>query len=306
MSVSVSGTAGGVTVTASASTHTKGSYTQAIASTSIAADALLLTVTGMNDGADRRYLFDVATGGAGSEVVLLPNLFAACVTYGAPLVHQMLIPVSVAAGTRIALRCQSNVGSGSIFVAVHVLNGEAATLYKLGSAVAATYGADTANSRGTTIDPGGSANTKGSYSQITAATSSTNNAKWMIVHLAQVGNVSPSTANYQIDIATGGAGSEAVAWPDLPGAARISVPGFWPQTYILPVDIPTGTRIAVRAQCDITDATDRVFDVALTLIEGTLASGSGGGLSWAPISVVGAALGGALWRAVASGGGGRS
>lgn len=301
MSVSVIATAGGQALTSGGSTHSKGSYVALFTSTSQAADGFLLTVTGMNDAADRRFLIDVAVGGAGSEVVILADQLVACFTYGTPLAQTYYVPIAIPAGSRVSARCQGSAATTQVFVALHLVQGDWAAAIDLTSPVAATYGVTSASTQGTTVDPGGAANTKGSYSQITAATSSTVNAKIAIVHVAQIGNNGPVTANWRLDLATGGAGSETIIWPDLCVGARLLVPGIWPNVWVVPVDIPTGTRIAARAQCDITDATDRVFDVTVTLIEGGLPVGSAG-MSWAPLSMIaGAGLG--LVRAIASGGG---
>lgn len=306
MPVSVSGTTSTVTVTASASTHTKGAFTTLIASTSFAADAVQLVIAAMNDGADRRYVFDLAIGGAGSEVVIVPDLFVATTSNGPLVTRAMLLPMAIPAGSRLSARTQCNVGSNSLFLSAQIIAGDAATVFTLGSAAAASYGQTLASTRGTTIDPGASAGTKGAYVEITPATSSGQDARWMLVHLNQVNNILPASADVRIDIATGGSGSETIIWPDLPASTRVNAPGIWPAQYFLPVAIPSGTRIAIRAQSSITDATDRVFDVVVTLFEGSLAAGSGGaGLGWAPLSVVGAALGGGLSRMIASGAGWR-
>jgi hypothetical protein len=298
MSVSVIATAGGQALTSGGSTHSKGSYVALFASTSQAADGFLLTVTGMNDAADRRFLIDVAVGGAGSEVVILADQLVACFTYGTPMAKTFYVPIAIPAGSRVAARCQCNAATTQVFVALHLVQGDWATAIDLTSPVATTYGVTSASTQGTTIDPGAVLNTKGAYSQITAATSSTVNAKIAIIHATQINNNGPTTANFRFDLATGGAGSETVIWPDLCAGARQLVPGLWPGVWVVPVDIPTGTRVAVRAQADNTDATDRLFDVTITLIEGGLPVGSAG-MSWAPLSMIaGAGLG--LVRAMAS------
>jgi hypothetical protein len=85
-----------------------------------------------------------------------------------------------------------------------------------------------------------------------------------------------STANWSIDIATGGAGAETVIVPDLICASLAStVDGVVPSAFAVPVHIVTGTRIAARAKCTITDATDRLIDLILIGIGGTLVTGGG-------------------------------
>ena len=125
-----------------------------------------------------------------------------------------------------------------------------------------TYGADPATTIGASIDPGAVAHTKGAYTQLTAATTST--IKWLGISISNKKNTAhAATTTWLMDIAVGGAGTEGVVIPDLSFISMSTNQGFHPSYYSLPVDIPTGSRIAVRAQCDITDATDRTFDVIL-------------------------------------------
>lgn len=76
----------------------KSAYTQVIASTANTVKGILLT---MQPGASNEFV-DLATGGAGSETVVIGNLYAAGATYQTVEIQPFLI----AAGTRIAIRCQ--------------------------------------------------------------------------------------------------------------------------------------------------------------------------------------------------------
>ena len=69
----VSGTSGPVTITAGGSANTKGSWTQLIASTS--KKVIGLAIGFMSPTSAGKFLIDIGTGGAGSEVVLAPDLF---------------------------------------------------------------------------------------------------------------------------------------------------------------------------------------------------------------------------------------
>ena len=64
-------------------------------------------------------------------------------------------------------------------------------------------------------------------------------------------------------IGIGAAGSEKIVAADLTARSSSITDEVRPSFIALPVAIPAGSRIAVRAQCSITDATDHLFDIAL-------------------------------------------
>ena len=97
-----------------------------------------------------------------------------------------------------------------------------------------------ANSTGTTTTSG-TANVKGSYSQLTA---SCNEVSYLIV---MVNKGSATATDYQlVDIAIGGAGSEQIILPNLRSSQTSSAGHLVPCLYGYPVKIPAGTRIAAR------------------------------------------------------------
>lgn len=127
-----------------------------------------------------------------------------------------------------------------------------------------TLGADTGNSGGDSIDPDGSADTKGSYDKITSSLSV--GIKALMVCIGSSINNARQFCSWNLDIAVGPAGSEVVIIPDLylcvfggTDNHRVSPPFIGP----FPVSIPAGGRVAARAKCNITDSTDRVFDLVL-------------------------------------------
>jgi hypothetical protein len=66
-----------------------------------------------------------------------------------------------------------------------------------------------------------------------------------------------------MDIGVGSAGSEQVLLGDMDLSASAGSDSIGPMAIGVPVRIPAGTRLAVRAQSNITDATDRLFDAML-------------------------------------------
>lgn len=254
----------GVTISAPVSTHTKGSWTELLASTSEAIAAILPSVSNANAGS-QKYLWDVGTGAGGAEAVLIAdmpfhngsNFNINCTTF--------YLPITIATSTRLAARCQASGASSTMEVSATLVGGT-------GTAAPTTYGAVTASSNGTQVDPGGSANTKGSYAQVTASTSATHT--WWIVLIASRGNANPAGALFALDVATGAGGAETVVIPDLQFSSNAGADTFNPGSWSVPLSIASGTRIAARAASGTTDATDRLFDVVL--IGGTAPTTGGG------------------------------
>lgn len=243
------------TITADASADTKGSYTQIVAATAFEASGLLIQmgVANINE-----YLVDFAVGAAASEQIIVPDLL-----YGNPsrrIGGNYFINISVPAGSRLAARCQGGTGSDLIDTQVYLLSSNFMQAPRYHRCT--TYGADTSDSGGVGIDPGGSANTKGAYSQIVAST--TNNIKELLIVIGEGGNSTRSAASWLMDVAIGTGGSEQIIIPDLHFGSSIQGDDLEPFVFgPFKVSIPSGTRLAIAAQCDITDAADRLFDAVI-------------------------------------------
>lgn len=106
----------GTVVTPSATAHTKGSYAQLVASTSVDYMGFMLALDGQNGGATnaRDYLVDLAIGGSGSEVIIVPNHLSRWIAASGMNPNGSYGPffIPIPAGTRIAARCQSGGASG--------------------------------------------------------------------------------------------------------------------------------------------------------------------------------------------------
>jgi hypothetical protein len=105
----VTATTLGTTVTAHASLHTKGNWAEITASTARAYKGLILTPGYTSTGTNPYFFLDVGIGAAASEQVILENLD---MTRGADIgspAGLTVIPCNLPAGTRVAMRCQSNV-----------------------------------------------------------------------------------------------------------------------------------------------------------------------------------------------------
>ncbi|GAA0969760.1 hypothetical protein GCM10009555_017480 [Acrocarpospora macrocephala] len=250
----------GVAVTAGGSTNTKGSWVELIAATAHKAVGLIVNA-GRGHTATADFLVDIGVGASSSETVIIPNL--KCDNGSNNLgPGQILIPIGIPAGTRIAARCQATSASAVTRLQVILLYGSWLGQPPLGRVTA--YGVATADSGGVSVDPGLAANTKGSWSQITAST--TNPMRSMLVSIGQQANSGRSVnTDWLLDIAIGAGGSELIVIADLHAEVSTSDDAVEPR-YIgpIPCNIPAGTRLAARSQAsNITDPTDKLFDVII-------------------------------------------
>jgi hypothetical protein len=248
---------GGTTVTSSGSVDTKGSWTQIAASTSFDAAAIYLNLD--TAFTDTNYLLDIGVGAAASETILIPDVMIAA--EGGKGVF-VTFPVTIPAGSRIAARCAANFASSGMFVSVTLFSASFVD-HPSGQNVTA-YGVVTSGSKGTTVNAGGVANTKGSWTQITAST--TRDHKGLIVGAERpVLSVIVAGGYSQLtDIGVGGAGSEQILVPDIRFQSQAPLGTTSPRGQLEPsfialpaCDIPAGSRLAVRQQSTSIDAEDR-------------------------------------------------
>lgn len=236
------------TVTASATPHTKGNYAQLVASTNFDVDFIHLYVSAIALSAnDKRALMDIAIGPAGQEVVIIANLnvgWATGYTTTSDTGRQLTLPLKIPSGTRIAARLQSNTASQTAATAIDLFGGNPYSGLS-GFTAVDTYGADTANSRGTAISSGNA--TKGAWVELAASTAKQINALFCMAGLHS--GTAVGSRNNIIDIGAGAAGSEVVLIADVPMSyfttEALSEPAR--TSMLLGVDLPAGVRLAARA-----------------------------------------------------------
>lgn len=261
-------TQGGTTVTSSATANTKGSWTQLDASTAFDASTLLLWIVVQFQ--DTLYLLDVGIGAPGSEQVIASNLL---ISQSVGVTSDIILPIAIPAGSRIAIRSQDNFGSSSLYVTGMLIAGGWANDPPYQTVTA--YGVSTASSTGITVDAGATVNTKGAWTQIVASTTTT--MKAMLVSAIRNTPGTAASADYSqiTDIGVGPSGSEQVVVPNLryfcstmtggvqtpytAGSGTLSgLSTLFPRiVQPIPCDIPSGSRLAIRQQCTTTNAADR-------------------------------------------------
>lgn len=254
----------GATLTASASANTVGAYVELVASLPADIKGIYVSTTGTSI-ANLRFLINLATGAAASEVVVVANLPVGSNTVVGANMLGVYIPIALAAGARLSANCQCQSGtSRTIGLVIQTVSAS-------GSAVPVTYGAVTASTQGTVVDPGATPDTKGAYVQLTAATSA--DLDYLIVLVTLGVNSAMSDGSFSLDLATGAALSETIILPDLTFVTTTSEQ-CTPCVWAFPIDVPSGTRLSARAASTITDATDRLFEV---VVVGVANSGFNGG-----------------------------
>jgi hypothetical protein len=244
-----------LTLTAHASAHTKGAWTQL--SSALPFDAYL-TFHCSDASLDYDYLFDIGIGAAGSEIVLVSNMLWCTSTIYTLASGIWTVPIIIPKGTRVAARCQCSTAGSK----VAIVNYQAIYTGGFGHEglcnFSDTYGANTADSGGTSIDPGGTAYSWGAWTQLTAAT--TRNIKGLICAVGTQLDLARTTAYWFASIGVGGAGFESSLITftfNLRTTYNLMLPS---PTVFFPVSIPAGTRLSARGLCNINDA-NRYFDI---------------------------------------------
>lgn len=122
-----------------------------------------------------------------------------------------------------------------------------ALLSRLGGQATETDGTSTGSSAGTTVTCSASANTKGSWVQLVAATSQ---ASGWVIPVINRGN---AATRYLVDIGIGSAGNEVVLIPNLPYQSNSSSSPNG-SAFPFPLWLPAGVRVAARAQCGLSSS----------------------------------------------------
>ncbi|KKK94143.1 hypothetical protein LCGC14_2685790 [marine sediment metagenome] len=232
----VTADSGGTGITSNASANTKGLYTQLIASTAFQATAIMVQHGASATGAS--FLIDISIGAADSEQVIISNLFRLAKN---DYMLAPIFPISTPAGSRIAARCQDDIGSGTLDLSISLFGNTLLNSASLSRVTA--YGATTATSLGTAVTPG--SNTEGAYAELSGST--TNPTRALLVVCA-ASDIALPNAQGLIDIAVGAATSEQVILSNLRYELMSSLDTLVPQCWgPFPVNIPAGIRIAARA-----------------------------------------------------------
>lgn len=244
--------------TSSAVAHTKGSWADIVASTAFDADGIILSSATLNGSFG--HMLDVAVGAGGSEVIILENWLHATATQ---LGSSIFLPIALPAGSQI--RARVAYGGGSAFAircAVTLVRGGLLGPPAGGKVV--TLGADTTDTGGKVIDPGGTINTYGAWAEIVASTADDIVGLWPVIgNRGNTAPVSVEMGSFRFDIGVGAAASEQLVAGPIPFGSYTNALYSQPPALWLPVTIPAGSRISARGMSSTNNATDRLFDLVL-------------------------------------------
>lgn len=191
----------GVTVTASATANTMGSWVELIASTSFdSTKVFVMLLDSFSTAVNSNILVDIGVGAAGSEAVVIPTLLgggAAPLNSGMGV--QYMFKLAVPAGSRIAARAQAATASRTVLVNLGIQGGPKIPGEWVGSRVTA-YGINAASSTGTAVTPG-STPSWGSATQLSSSTA--NNIKQLQMGVDFGGDLTGSGRRYLTRIGVG-------------------------------------------------------------------------------------------------------
>jgi hypothetical protein len=242
----------GITVTPSATPHTKGSWTELVAATTFPYTWVMISAGWLNAAAGTASL-DIGIGTSTAEQVLIADLcYESIGAAGSILGSSWLLPLAVPVGSRLAARQQASAASNDGRISLVGIAPTLAGPTPLGRVE--TVGFDAANTRGQNVDPGGSAHTDSGWVELTASTGFA--YRWLCLDVQHVGALSASTS-WLIDLAVGGSGSEQILVPDLHTVAGTSADATGPNPRCFPCHVAAGQRLSVRARCATNVDTNR-------------------------------------------------
>lgn len=240
------------------SADTESAWTTLSSGLAVPACGIELSLMPVTSGRD--HLCDLALGAVGSEQAICTDLIAG--KGSANHQHIYRLPLTIPAGVRISGRHMSHAfgNVGLTFSAFAFLSGGNTLSYGR----CESLGVNPADSGGTSVDPGGSAGTYGAWTQLAASTSF--HARALILTAGNQTNTVRTSMFGDVQVGIGSAGSEQAILDRIALEADATMDGpCRPVMGPFPVNIPKGSRIAVRMRMSITDATDRLFDFAVYL-----------------------------------------
>lgn len=246
----------------SGTANNKGSWVETFASTEMDSFGINVSI-GATLSANSDRLVDIGIGAASSEQVIIGNI----VTHnlGDIMVRHMFFPLKIPQGSRVAHRSQATSTNQNTLVGISLVGGGFVG-HHASCGACQTLGAVTGDSGGTSIDPGGTAGTKGSWVQVPSSTTTSFPGRWLMIGIGNQNNAARAVANWLLDVAIGGSGSEQTIIGDLHLRSEVNQ-GISPVTIgPIPLAIPQGSQLSARASCSITDATDRLFDIVFYVL----------------------------------------
>lgn len=244
---SVGTTTPGTSVTTGSTSTTKGTPAEIFSSTNF--DACLIEICASNyfaSSSDSRGCLDILIGAATESVLIADLLIGGCGGYtganGGPKIWRF--PLYIPSGSRIAAQAAGIRVSTAFQVQMRLYGGIISPPFRVGGRVD-TYGVTVPD--GTTITSGASG-AEGSWTQITASSSRDH---FCLVPSFQLGNdTTINSRGLSVDVGVGAATEEEIgpSYLYVTGTSE-SLSGPWGYYEPMFVDVPSGTRLAMRASC---------------------------------------------------------
>ena len=236
-----------VSITTGGTAHVKTAWTELVASTENEYEQLLLTAYRNDTTFDHSFLLDIAIGAASSEQAIAENLFLSFRDTFGGTPGQIVLPISVPAGVRLSARVQCDDTNETVYFALHGVCGFPFGK-RIGHSLVDTMGANTSTTRGVNVDPGGTANTKGSWAEI--ASSTANDYSGLLFLFAAEDSASDS--DLLLDVGVGAASSEQVVIADHGLYIDSGTDLCENQVLYWHSTLPAGSRLAARVQSPVT------------------------------------------------------
>jgi len=234
-----------VTLTANTSAHTKGSWSEVIASTSANSSFLVVVVSNIaTSSTNTATLLDIATGSSGNETAIVSNIGvggAQLNATGASTAASPGIifgfPYKIPSGTRISARIQSVVTGGKTAI-IDIFTIDAGD-YDNSPTSVDVIGGDTATSQGISFS-----GASGTWVQATASTSRAYRA---VAAVLSCHNAATAAFTDNFEVGVGASGSE-VGFGELRYQFTTTEQALtrFPFTYLFGRSIPSGSRLAVK------------------------------------------------------------
>lgn len=246
----------GTSVAAGSPANSLGSWVQLVAAGSNPGGVLILFVENTTSS-QRSVMLNIGIGPSGSQVIVVPQLYCAMGPYA---LAQAVLPIYIPPGVALWVQSQGVVAASAVYVTASlVMPGfMPSTPFQRVTA----YGASSLTSQGITVDPGGTVNTKGAWTEISASIA--NPTKMLLMGVGQLATSGAAVLCQLVDIGVGpSSGAVTTIISNIPvynNGSYIVLPCF---VGPFPATIPAGSNLWGRSQCNNNGATVRLLSIAL-------------------------------------------
>ena len=249
------GASTGVVASANAASAlgSKGAWVVLCSGTSRTYESLVLTIAGK---AAANYLVDLGIGSSTAIYTIQENLPMPSLKAGENYAQPYLLPIHVPLSSQLLVRCCATVSAAAIETTLHgMMQGLQGTP---GFAKGVAWGVNSANSRGTTLDAGATANTKSALTVI--QTTVLDNWKAMAICFGNAADIARTNLTFLVDVFVNS--QPAILDVLVKGGTDADVPvPFWYPPFACV--IKSGDIISGRVQSASTTAGDRALDILL-------------------------------------------